>query len=34
MGIGGWNGDQPAIKDYLQRHKAANGESPTAGPAR
>jgi branched-chain amino acid transport system substrate-binding protein len=23
MGIGGWNGDSPAIKDYLARHKAA-----------
>ena len=22
MGIGGWNGDSPAIKDYLARHKA------------
>ena len=24
MGIGGWNGDSPAIKDYLARHKAAS----------
>ena len=23
MGIGGWNGDSPAIKDYLARHKAS-----------
>lgn len=23
MGIGGWSGDSPAIKDYLARHKAA-----------
>jgi branched-chain amino acid transport system substrate-binding protein len=30
MGIGGWNGDSPAIKDYLARHKAsaANGAEP------
>lgn len=30
MGIGGWNGDSPAIKDYLARHKAlaANGVEP------
>lgn len=24
MGIGGWSGDSPAIKDYLARHKAAS----------
>ena len=30
MGIGGWSGDSPAIKDYLARHKAsaANGAEP------
>jgi branched-chain amino acid transport system substrate-binding protein len=29
MGIGGWNGDSPLIKDYLARHKAsANGAEP------
>jgi branched-chain amino acid transport system substrate-binding protein len=29
MGIGGWNGDSPQIKDYLARHKAsANGAEP------
>jgi branched-chain amino acid transport system substrate-binding protein len=30
MGIGGWNGDSPAIKGYLARHKAAsaNGAEP------
>jgi branched-chain amino acid transport system substrate-binding protein len=30
MGIGGWNGDSPVIKDYLARHKAsaANGAEP------
>lgn len=29
MGIGGWSGDSPAIKDYLARHKAANdGKEP------
>jgi branched-chain amino acid transport system substrate-binding protein len=25
MGIGGWNGDSPKIKDYLARHKASTG---------
>lgn len=25
MGIGGWDGDSPAVKDYLARHKEANG---------
>ena len=25
MGIGGWNGDSPAVKDYIARHKEANG---------
>lgn len=25
MGIGGWNADSPKLKDYLARHKAANG---------
>ncbi|HEY8333919.1 MAG TPA: amino acid ABC transporter substrate-binding protein [Tardiphaga sp.] len=29
MGIGGWSGDSPAIKDYLARHKAsAKGAEP------
>ncbi|OYU88868.1 MAG: twin-arginine translocation pathway signal protein [Bradyrhizobiaceae bacterium PARB1] len=30
MGIGGWSGDSPAIKDYLARHKASavNGAEP------
>jgi branched-chain amino acid transport system substrate-binding protein len=30
MGIGGWSGDSPAIKDYLARHKgsATNGAEP------
>ena len=29
IGIGGWDGDSPAIKDYLARHKAsANGTEP------
>jgi branched-chain amino acid transport system substrate-binding protein len=29
MGIGGWDGDSPGIKDYLARHKAsANGAEP------
>ncbi|SFL72615.1 branched-chain amino acid transport system substrate-binding protein [Bradyrhizobium sp. NFR13] len=30
MGIGGWSGDSPVIKDYLARHKAsaANGAEP------
>jgi branched-chain amino acid transport system substrate-binding protein len=29
LGIGGWSGDSPAIKDYLARHKAANdGKEP------
>ena len=36
MGIGGSNGDSPAFKDYLKRHKASprTAPSPTAGPAR
>ena len=25
MGIGGWNADSPALKDYLKRHAAAHG---------
>lgn len=28
MGIGGWNADSPALKDYLARHKAATGKEP------
>lgn len=29
MGIGGWDGDSPAVKDYLARHKAAtDGKEP------
>jgi len=28
MGIGGWNADSPALKDYLTRHKAATGKEP------
>ncbi|WP_315758277.1 MULTISPECIES: amino acid ABC transporter substrate-binding protein [unclassified Bradyrhizobium] len=28
MGIGGWNADAPALKDYLARHKAATGQEP------
>jgi branched-chain amino acid transport system substrate-binding protein len=28
MGIGGWNADSPALKDYLARHKAATGQEP------
>lgn len=28
MGIGGWNADAPALKDYLARHKAATGKEP------
>jgi branched-chain amino acid transport system substrate-binding protein len=28
MGIGGWNADSPALKDYLKRHTAALGREP------
>jgi branched-chain amino acid transport system substrate-binding protein len=28
MGIGGWNADSSALKDYLARHKAATGQEP------
>jgi branched-chain amino acid transport system substrate-binding protein len=28
MGIGGWNADSPALKDYLKRHTEAVGREP------
>ena len=28
MGIGGWDADAPALKDYLRRHKEATGQEP------
>jgi branched-chain amino acid transport system substrate-binding protein len=28
MGIGGWDADAPALKDYLKRHKEATGQEP------
>ncbi len=28
MGIGGWNADSPALKDYLKRHVEATGKEP------
>jgi branched-chain amino acid transport system substrate-binding protein len=28
MGIGGWNADAPALKDYLKRHQAVTGREP------
>lgn len=28
MGIGGWNAQSPALKDYLARHKAATNKEP------
>ena len=35
MGIGGWNADSPALKDYFKRHHGGrSAASPTAGRAR
>jgi branched-chain amino acid transport system substrate-binding protein len=28
MGVGGWNADSPAIKDYMRRHKEMTGVEP------
>jgi branched-chain amino acid transport system substrate-binding protein len=28
MGVGGWNADSPALKDYLKRHVEATGKEP------